>query len=480
MLDLKTILVVNVTIASLQAAVWIFVWRAWRHLYELRLLAAAFSAIAIGMAMMLLRGDSPDGWAIVLHNIIIKLGLVLLAEGLSRFLGQPRYGWIGFCLLVFQLVVWSTAVWLDPGDIAIRIHTSTLFTIVMMSLMCMALWRDRSQPKLLRWATMIILAEYMVASVIQSIVEFRLPSDHVSGPILADRHAWYLLQGTLFMIALFVCLIFMVASRLSADLRDRNESLVAEVNHRRALELRLSASLDVERSLREEQANFMRMVSHEFRTPLAVIRNSADMLAFETEHGPDAKQARLGAISECVNRMFALIDRFMSQGRQASFQPEPIEIGALISEVSLHFDMIGRGARLNYRVENAAHLIQGDPEMLVTVIVNLIDNALKYSPEMSPVTITAAVENGFVTLEVIDQGVGIPPKEVERVGTPFFRASNARAINGTGLGLYACRQLLAYHGGTLTLHSPESGGTTASIRIPLDRKVAVFKETATA
>ena len=84
MLDLKTILVVALATASLQAAAWIFVWRAWRHLYELKFIAAGFGAIAVGLLLMILRGAEPEALAIVLHNTVIKLGLVLLAEGDSR------------------------------------------------------------------------------------------------------------------------------------------------------------------------------------------------------------------------------------------------------------------------------------------------------------------------------------------------------------------------------------------------------------
>lgn len=217
MLDLKTILVVTLATASLQAVAWIFVWRAWRHLYELKFLAAGFIAIAAGVLLMLLRGEQPAPWAIVLHNTIIKLGLVLLAEGLARFLGQPRYSWVGISLLIFQVATWSAAVAIDPGDIEMRVHTSTLFTVIIMSMMCLGLMRDRTQPRLLRWITIGVLAEYMLASIIQSIIEYQLPADYEGAPVLAGRNAWCLLQGTLFLIALFACLLFMVSSRLSAD-----------------------------------------------------------------------------------------------------------------------------------------------------------------------------------------------------------------------------------------------------------------------
>ena len=467
MLDLKTLLVVTMAVAALQAVAWIFVWRAWRHLYELKFLAAGFIAIAAGVLLMLLRGHDPPPWAIVLHNTIIKLGLVLLAEGLARFLGQPRYSWIGICLLISQVAAWSISVAIDPTDLEPRIHASTFFTVVMMSVMCLALLRDRTQPPLLRWITIAVLVEYMSASVLQSIIEFRLPADFQSAPILADRNAWYLLQGTLFLIAFFACLLFMVSSRLSADLREKNAALSREVEERKSLEARLNASLEAERSLREEQADFTRVVSHEFRTPLAIIRNAVDMIGLTGSQSQPATQERLSGIQEALNRLFSVINRFMAEDRENSFQPEYMEVRSLIADVRLHFDMTARGDRLRFTVQDPTISICADPDMLATVLINLIDNALKYSPGNEPIHIAAREQQGTVVIGVRDRGIGIPHAELDRIGRRFFRASNAKAITGTGLGLYSARRLLAYHGGTLTLDGNDRGGTTAVVRVPL-------------
>ncbi|NKB79645.1 hypothetical protein HED49_16880 [Ochrobactrum daejeonense] len=152
-------------------------------------------------------GAEPAPANILATNMVIKLGLVLLAEGLARFLGQPRYSWIGISLLLFQFVTWSAALAITPDNIVIRIHTSTLFTVVMMSVMCLWLVRDRTQPALLRWITAGVLAEYMIASVVQSVIEYRLLPGFQSAPVLADRNAWYLLQGILFLIAFFACML---------------------------------------------------------------------------------------------------------------------------------------------------------------------------------------------------------------------------------------------------------------------------------
>jgi signal transduction histidine kinase len=488
MLDLRTVLVVALATASLQAVAWIFVWRAWSHLYELKFLAAGFAAIAVGLLLMIVRGAEPAALAVILHNTVIKLGLVLLAEGLARFLGQPRYTWIGISLLIFQVVTWSAAVVFDPGNLAIRIHSSTVFTVVMMSVMCLGLVRDRTQPPLLRWITVAVLAEYMIASLAQSLIEFRLPVDFQSAPVLADRNAWYLLQATLFLIAFFACMLFMVSSRLSADLREKNEALMREVEERRRLESQLNESLEAERALRDEQADFMRVVSHEFRTPLAVIRNAVEMIGLVGDRSPQATRERLSGIGEALDRLFSLINRFMTVDRESGFQPQATRIGALVADVRLHFDMTAHGDRLRFRVEDDAVCFHVDPDMLATVIINLIDNALKYSPDGAPVFIDVGKAHGFFMVEVRDHGIGIPDAERGRIGRRFFRASNAKAVAGTGLGLYTARRLLAYHGGTLQLvpnsrpnghingrlnGRPESlHGTVAIVRVPLSANAA--------
>lgn len=466
MLDLETILIVTLATACLQALVWIFVWRAWRHLYELQFLAAGFVAIAAGISLMLVRGGDPAEGAIVIPNTVIKIGLVLLAEGLARFLGQPRYSWIGISLLIAHTAVWSALVAVDPGNIAARIHASTIFTVIIMSMMCLGLARDRVQPAALRWATIAVLAQYMLASIVQSVLEIGLPADFQSAPVLADRNAWYLLQGTLFLIALFACLLFMVSARLSADLRERNASLSREVQERRRLEKDLSVSLATERALREEQIDLMRIVSHEFRTPLAIIRNSAEMIGLVGDRSPEATRERLVGIDEALDRLFALIDRFMANDREHTYRPEPIPIGIVLGEVQKHFALMGCSHRLEVVAEPET-IFLADLEMMVTVLINLVDNALKYSPDHFPVRIAVREERARLVIEVRDRGMGIPEGQRDKVGRRFFRASNSMTITGTGLGIYSARRLLTYHGAAVDFEFDDERGTVAVVRIPL-------------
>ncbi|WP_172332266.1 HAMP domain-containing sensor histidine kinase [Mangrovicoccus sp. HB161399] len=467
MLDLKTVLVVLLATSSLLAVIWIFVWLAWRHIYELAFLASGFAAIALGILLMMLRGDAPAGWSILLHNLVIKLGLVLIAEGLSRFLGQPSRFRTGITLLALLALVWTVGFEADPGNLAIRIHSSALFAISVVSLMCVSLLRDRTQPQFLRWLMIAILSVHMGANVVFSVLEFRRPANAGSAQLLGDRNAWYLLEGNLFLTALFACLLVMVSFRLYDDLRKRNAVLSREVVRRRQLEGDLSRSLDAERGLREEQADFMRVVSHEFRTPLAIIRNGVEMIRLTGGPPAGSTAERLAGIDEALNRLFGLIDRFMAADRDAGFQPEPVQIDCLLADVEFHFRMTGRGSRLDFRCRDAEMQLFADPDMLETVMINLIDNALKFSPGDDPVSVSAHAERGHAVIEVRDRGIGVPEGELAKIGRRFFRASNAARCPGTGLGLYAARRLMAYHHGSVGIAAAAGGGTVATVRLPL-------------
>jgi signal transduction histidine kinase len=210
----------------------------------------------------------------------------------------------------------------------------------------------------------------------------------------------------------------------------------------------------------------MRVVSHEFRTPLAVIRNAIDMIGLVGDKSPEATRERLSGIGEALNRLFSLIDRFMTDDRESSFQPELLQMGSIIGDAQLHFEMTARGERLHFTIDDAAASFYADPDMLTTIIINLIDNALKYSPEDQPIHIDAREEQGLIVIEVRDRGMGIPQAELSKIGRRFFRASNVKTTTGTGLGIYSAHKLLAYHAGTLRLLSNAEGGTTAIVMMP--------------
>ncbi|WP_299938669.1 HAMP domain-containing sensor histidine kinase [uncultured Nitratireductor sp.] len=469
MLDLKTLLLLEFCTTTLQAIAWVLVWMSWRHLYELKVIAAGFVAIALGLLLLLQRGQEASALRIVLDNMMIKIGLVLLADGMARFLGQPRCLRIGVFCLAVHLVFWVTAVALAPERLELRIHASTAFTVVMMGVMIKTLYMDRTQPPFLRWITIALLGEYIGASLLQSFLLYWYPDTFANGALLSDVNAWYFFQGHLFIVGFFICLLFMVGMRLSNDLRDRNSALAREVAERRRLEGELSASLDAEKAAREEQRQLIRMVSHEFRTPLAGIRYASEMLEMMLKRRSEAVTKRLRSIDDAVSRMTMLIDRFLSTERQVEgvLKVEQLDIGELTQDIQRHFDQVGLGDRLHFTTVEAVSDYWADVEMLRTVIVNLIDNALKYSADDKPVEIAISARNKLLIMEVSDRGIGIPEGALSHVGRRFFRAPNTGKTAGNGLGLHTCRQLLGYHRGAVNLKARSGGGTVATVMLPM-------------
>lgn len=468
MLDLRTVLVVVFFSSVLQALAWVAVWLGWRELRAMRFFAAGFSSVAAGVFLMILRGGDPAPWHVLLDNSLIKLGLVLIAVGLARFLGQNPHIRLAAALMLAHVAMWGSALALLPEELSLRIHASTIITTLVMGYMVVMLARDRTQRRVLRWIMIGVLLEYIGGSMVQSVIEIGAPSEAASTAIVTDRNAWYLLQAHLFLVSFFACLLFMVSARLSRELRDKNEALLAEIAERKRLQLQLAASLQAEKTAREEQHQLMRMVSHEFRTPLAIVQRAGEMIGVLLEDAPAAVTQRLAGIDQAVRRLIGLIDRFLDADREGAQAPDmqPLALPALFAGVQQHFAAMGQGARLSLAPPPAIEGYEADADMLQTVLINLVDNALKYSAADAPVEISARVEGDALVLTVADRGIGIPDREQQSVGQRFYRASNTSAAPGVGIGLYNSRNMLAHHGAMLELRPREGGGTLAVVTLP--------------
>jgi signal transduction histidine kinase len=108
-----------------------------------------------------------------------------------------------------------------------------------------------------------------------------------------------------------------------------------------------------------------------------------------------------------------------------------------------------------------------DEHLLQHILINLLTNALKYSPEDSQVSLHVCADGGDLVLEVEDHGIGIPPEDQARLFEPFHRAANATQVEGTGLGLAIVRENVLLHGGTISFTSMLGAGTTFTVRLPL-------------
>lgn len=228
--------------------------------------------------------------------------------------------------------------------------------------------------------------------------------------------------------------------------------------------------------LDRQKTAFLATVSHELRTPLTSITGYLEIL-----EGGDA-----GGLSESQRKMLAIVgrnsarlqgliedllvlNRIESGGRKVSSDPVDLaEIAAFaIEELRPLADQAG--IAINLTTPDHTIKVDGDGEHLQRAFVNVLSNAIKFSPETTAVDLVLAVEDQFAVITCTDYGIGIPAADMDELFSRFFRASNAqeKSIPGTGLGLAIIRQILEDHGGTVDLESEESVSTTVTLRLPL-------------
>lgn len=229
--------------------------------------------------------------------------------------------------------------------------------------------------------------------------------------------------------------------------------------------------------LAELQMNFVAGVSHEFRTPLTVIRTAAFNLRGRVAGNP-AQVERYGElIAEQSDRLSALIEQVLrfaaAQSGKVIRDRTPVDIESLICEgiESRRLSLSESGCVVRQNVEPGLPLVMADPFALRQVIENLLDNALKYGMEKSntiEISARSGTDYGAVEIRVTDQGPGIPAEEQALIFDPFFRGTRAmqNQVHGTGLGLNLVKRIVEAHGGSIRVTSDPEQGTEFVVTIP--------------
>jgi signal transduction histidine kinase len=256
------------------------------------------------------------------------------------------------------------------------------------------------------------------------------------------------------------------------ELGDMARALVVFKSNARQLQI----SLDKERELNGLQRQFVSMVSHEFRTPLAIIDGNAQRLLRKRDAVPaDLLHQGLSKIRLSVRRLTELMESVLNAARleegRIKFEPGECDLAGVVREVcSNHAEISSRHQIIVDAVELPQRII-GDEKLLRQVISNLVSNAVKYSPVGGHVWVTGGTtEAGEVVIAVRDEGVGIPPDEQQRLFERFYRASTSIGIAGSGIGLHLAQHLAALHEGKIEFDSVESQGTTFRLRLPVMRR----------
>jgi two-component system OmpR family sensor kinase len=222
-------------------------------------------------------------------------------------------------------------------------------------------------------------------------------------------------------------------------------------------------------ALISSQRQLMADVSHELRTPLARIRVALE-LAVED---PTAAKDVLADVGTDLDEIDQLIADILTTARldadHASVNREPISVAELADRAAARFIARHPDRKLERTVDDGERAIECDPVLLRRALDNLLDNAAKYSEVNQPVKLAVHPNGTSVDFEIVDKGVGMSKEELERAGTPFWRAdgSRARRTGGVGLGLALARRIARAHGGDVSLDSSPGRGTTARLHIPV-------------
>jgi len=251
--------------------------------------------------------------------------------------------------------------------------------------------------------------------------------------------------------------------------------------HRISLEAELRMRRDEAIAVSRAKSNFLARMSHELRTPLNAIIGFSDILMHDAvgRVGNPKYPEYARHINESGYHLLSLINDVLDLAKieagKYQLQEELVVLQPLVTGA---IRMLGPGlqrAKLEIRAEVPEGLprIRADRRALKQILLNLLANAVKFTPEGGRVTVSAELRGDGLCIAVADTGVGIPEADLARLGRPFEQVNDqfARSKNGVGLGLALCRDLAELHGGRLAISSGGSKGTTVSLLLPRERVI---------
>ena len=251
------------------------------------------------------------------------------------------------------------------------------------------------------------------------------------------------------------------------------KELKEEVTKRQEAEHKMKESLRKERELNELKTKFLSLVSHEFKTPLTSILIAATLAGKYIEtYQQDKREKHLKTIQNKVKYLNNILNDFLSIERlesgKATYKFDTFPLSKVINEVIYNANMLLKdGQKINYPTNIDDITLNFDEKILELSLTNLINNAIKYSPEHTTIDVEVTFKNNFLTIKICDEGMGIPQKEQKFIFNRYFRAENALLDQGTGIGLNIVKGHLENLGGTITFESKENRGSMFTISFPI-------------
>lgn len=239
----------------------------------------------------------------------------------------------------------------------------------------------------------------------------------------------------------------------------------------------LIEALQKEKELGDMKSQFVSMASHEFRTPLAAISFSAGFIKKYWDRMDDEKRfQKLDKIDKQVKHMTNLLDDVLIYGKAESgkinVDLKYYDLAEFLNETVSEIRSITNSKhQIKLDVQSTRNMIRADEKLLRNIFVNLMTNAVKFSPKADVVDIRTENSGDTIITSITDYGIGIDPKDIKHIFTPFLRGRNVETIQGTGLGLAIMKQSVELMNGTIAVESKLGEGSTFTVKFPICKNV---------
>ncbi|WP_320171220.1 transporter substrate-binding domain-containing protein [Maridesulfovibrio sp.] len=240
----------------------------------------------------------------------------------------------------------------------------------------------------------------------------------------------------------------------------------------RQAKLRAEEALEAERAAIKANLNFIDMISHEYRSPLAVISSNLDLLEVKSSR-EDKKDIskELGRMRSSTRKLLHIFEKSLAKIRldNAGMQPEKqqVDIIHLVNSAVRDIRNAHPDHTVDFQQTGDVPEVVGDPDLLNIAIINILDNACKYSEAEHPVTVRISAQGQRIVVEVSDHGMGIRDEDMERVFEKYFRSQNVGSKRGVGIGLYLVKRIIALHDGEIRVSSSFGKGTVFTVKLPV-------------
>ena len=254
------------------------------------------------------------------------------------------------------------------------------------------------------------------------------------------------------------------------ELTDYRNNLEQKVTERT---IELHAALEKEKSLVKIKNQFVSIASHEFRTPLTGIFIAAEFIKrYKGKLSNEAIDEKISSIEKQVNHMTYLLDDILMVGKAEAgkivVNMKVIQIAEFVNDLA---EEVMKTSGNTHRIEISGKLtyreIPSDEKLLRNILINLMTNAIKFSPKASHINVTLQCDLQYLTIEVQDNGIGIPQEDMDNLFQPFYRAGNVESIQGTGLGLSIIKKAVELLDGQISVTSEVGVGTKFTVKLPI-------------